>query len=254
MRVFTGMRCLINNSALPLCLMAKTCHTMNNSALENQILACWQQNASPWIDAIQHDAIASRRLVTNRAITECIVNLHPQSVLDIGCGEGWLTHTLCQHGIAATGVDATPSLIDFARTRREGTYHVLRYDQLTTVSAPARFDLAVCNFSLLGEESTEQVFSAVARLLKPSGFFVIQTLHPTSVDVAQLHEDGWRDGSWEGFSADFRNPAPWYFRTTATWLSLFTRHGFSQPEIIEPLHPQSGQPASLILTGQYSAQ
>jgi 2-polyprenyl-3-methyl-5-hydroxy-6-metoxy-1,4-benzoquinol methylase len=227
---------------------------MNDNELEEKILECWQQNASPWIDAIQHNAIASRRLVTNRAITDLILNLHPQTVLDIGCGEGWLTDALSLHGITTVGVDATPSLIDYARKHRLGTYQVLNYDQLSSAGTLTRFDVAVCNFSLLGDQSTELVFQSVGQLLNSHGRFIVQTLHPSACAVANPSVDGWRDGSWDGFSNDFKNPAPWYFRTLASWLAMFARHGFSQPAITEPMHQQSSQPASLILSAHICAR
>jgi 2-polyprenyl-3-methyl-5-hydroxy-6-metoxy-1,4-benzoquinol methylase len=218
---------------------------------EEKIIECWKLNASPWIDAIQHDAIVSRCLVTNQAIIEAILSKSPQTVLDIGCGEGWLTHALSLQGITTVGVDATASLIEYARNNRLGEYHVLGYDQVLSASTHSQFDVAVCNFSLLGEQSTECVFQSMGELLNPHGHFIVQTLHPTHCMVSNPLEEGWREGTWDGFSDDFTNPSPWYFRTLASWVSLFVRHGFSEPELHEPLHPQSGLPVSLILTARH---
>ena len=36
------------------------------------------------------------------------------SILDVGCGEGWLARTLSSEGYNVTGVDASASLIDEA--------------------------------------------------------------------------------------------------------------------------------------------
>ncbi|WP_259724454.1 hypothetical protein [Synechococcus sp. CS-1332] len=60
------------------------------------------------------------------------------------------------------------------------------------------------------------------------------------------YEDGWREGSWSGFSPSFRTPAPWYFRTLESWSRLFRHHDLELKEMREPLDPLSGQPASVI--------
>jgi len=62
----------------------------------------------------------------------------------------------------------------------------------------------------------------------------------------QPYQDGWRQGSWAGFSPAFRDPAPWCFRTMSSWLGLFQRHALTVQELLEPMDPGSGQPASLI--------
>ncbi len=43
-----------------------------------------------WINIIDNNGIESRRLVTNKAIIDAVCKYNPFSVLDIGCGEGWL--------------------------------------------------------------------------------------------------------------------------------------------------------------------
>jgi hypothetical protein len=60
------------------------------------------------------------------------------------------------------------------------------------------------------------------------------------------YEDGWREGSWAGFSSEFTRPAPWYFRTIETWVALFAKKGFRVYNIYEPLHPKTNKPASII--------
>lgn len=221
---------------------------MKHCTHEEKIIECWQRNASPWIGAIQHDEIASRLLVTNQAIVDAVLLHKPETVLDIGCGEGWLTDTLAQQGVDAYGVDATPALIEFARQNRQGRFAVMAYEQLSQI--PDKFAAVVCNFSLLGKESAEQVFTQAGKLLTADGRFIVQTLHPVHCAGELPYVDGWRDGSWAGFSPAFTEPAPWYFRTIPSWEVLFASNGFLAPRIIEPIHPQTGLPASIIFIAE----
>jgi hypothetical protein len=113
----------------------------------------------------------------------------------------------------------------------------------------AKFDVVVANFSLLGDESVQGLFRSIPSLLTPQGTFIIQTLHPAIACGEDPYIDGWRSGSWAGFSSDFTDPAPLYFRTLATWVQLYAESGLRLTEIREPLHAQSGKPASVILLG-----
>ncbi|MEM6754398.1 MAG: class I SAM-dependent methyltransferase, partial [Cyanobacteria bacterium P01_C01_bin.38] len=61
---------------------------------EKSVLDSWNNNASAWINTIENDQIESRKLVTNKAIVDAIVSYSPATILDIGCGEGWLTREL----------------------------------------------------------------------------------------------------------------------------------------------------------------
>jgi 2-polyprenyl-3-methyl-5-hydroxy-6-metoxy-1,4-benzoquinol methylase len=67
----------------------------------------WVANAPAWVDAVRGQRIESRCLVTDAAIVEAVLDQQPSTVLDLGCGEGWLARALASHGIEVTGVDAS---------------------------------------------------------------------------------------------------------------------------------------------------
>jgi len=94
------------------------------------IIASWHVNAAPWTGAVRAQRIESRRLITDRAILEAILDRAPGQVLDIGCGEGWLARALSRHGIAVLGVDAVPELIEQARAAGGGEFIVASYEQI----------------------------------------------------------------------------------------------------------------------------
>jgi 2-polyprenyl-3-methyl-5-hydroxy-6-metoxy-1,4-benzoquinol methylase len=211
-----------------------------------RIVDSWTRNAAPWTDAVRENRIESRNLVTNRAIVDAVLSRAPRTILDIGCGEGWLVRALAQHGISGTGVDVVPSLIDQAASAGGGDFRVASYEEISDGFLDLKVDAVVANFSLIGKESVEGVISRTPELLEREGALIIQTLHPLVATGDQPYEDGWRHGSWAGFSSDFSDPAPWYFRTVETWKNLITECGFGSIEVREPLHPATGKPASII--------
>jgi len=221
-----------------------------NPLSDEKIRASWHSNAKPWTTAIREQQIASRRLVTDHAIIEAVLSVAPASVLDIGCGEGWLTRALARKRIATTGLDAVAELIEQAGQadliEAGSDYHVMSYEQIAAGAWQQTADAVVCNFALLGKESVEGLLAAMHWLLQPRGHLLVQTLHPRAACGDLPYEDGWREGSWAGFSPDFHDPAPWYFRTMESWNQLFLQHGMRLIERREPLHPKTGQPTSVI--------
>jgi 2-polyprenyl-3-methyl-5-hydroxy-6-metoxy-1,4-benzoquinol methylase len=217
------------------------------------IVESWRHNVDAWTAAVRERRIESRELVTDRAIVDAVLSRSPRSVLDIGCGEGWLTRALAARGMQVLGIDVIPGLIERATAAGGGDFRVACYDEVAAGALDFTADVAVCNFSLLGRESVDTVFAAMPALLQPHGVFIIQTLHPLVACGERPYQDGWREGSWAGFSADFVDPAPWYFRTLASWLALFRSHGLRLLELREPVHPHTQQPASVIFIAELAA-
>jgi SAM-dependent methyltransferase len=215
--------------------------------MDTKIIDSWHRNAAPWVSAVREGEIESRILATNQAIVDAVRSRRPSTGIDIGCGEGWLVRAL--DGVAMTGVDVVPGLIEAARLAGGGTFEVMSYEDIADGRLDLAVDVAICNFSLIGEESVAGLFRAAPTYLKPGGALIVQTMHPVVACGDEPYRDGWRQGSWAGFNPGFTDPPPWYFRTLASWVRLYADHGLQLQEVREPLHPKTGKPASLILMG-----
>jgi 2-polyprenyl-3-methyl-5-hydroxy-6-metoxy-1,4-benzoquinol methylase len=215
---------------------------------EKNIVDSWQINADNWIDIIENNGIESRRLATNKAIVDAVTAVNPSSVLDIGCGEGWLLKELFDKGISVTGVDVVPGLIEKSRQKVSGHFMIASYEDiyLQRVRFSGLFDAIVINFALLGKESTEKLLASLPAYLAPNGFLFIQTLHPHLRKSVNDYESGWKTGGWDGLGDQFTNSYEWYFRTLEDWLRLLTGSGFSKIIVNEVLHPATYQALSVI--------
>jgi 2-polyprenyl-3-methyl-5-hydroxy-6-metoxy-1,4-benzoquinol methylase len=219
---------------------------------ENDILSSWHANASNWIDLIAQNGIESRKLATNQAIVDAVLAAKPATVLDIGCGEGWLAAVLSGNNIMVTGVDAIPALIENARQKIPGHFVVASYGEIASGTAAIKgpFDAIVINFALIGKESTEKLLAALPAYLSPQGSLFIQTLHPHHRKSLNDYTSGWKNGSWDGLGPQFTQSYEWYFRTMDDWLELLKNSGFLNVVVEEILHPGTCQPLSVIFKAQ----
>lgn len=215
---------------------------------DDKIISSWHTNATAWTTAVRENQIESRRLVTNAAIVDAVVSRSPRTVLDIGCGEGWLARALQARleGVQVTGIDVVPELVEQAGRSGPGDFRVASYEDVAAGALQLRADVVVANFSLIGKEAVDVLIARVRDLLTASGSLMIQTLHPVVARGDEPYRDGWRAGSWAGFSAEFTDPAPWYFRTLESWIRLLTANHFILDELREPMHPATNAPASVI--------
>ncbi|WP_444932045.1 class I SAM-dependent methyltransferase [Microbulbifer sp. SSSA002] len=227
----------------------------NSEFSDDQVLASWHKNAHEWTKVVDKAAIPSRRLVTDAAIVSAIIAYQPATILDIGCGEGWLSRVFAQQGIPVCGVDGVKDLVNIARARAGScdSYRQLQYEEICAEKLEQQFALIVCNFSLIGKESVEQLFGRARELLLDGGHFVVQTLHPHWACAEQPYRDGWRPGSWDGIEGNFAEAAPWYFRTLESWVQLFNNSGLAIDAIHEPKADPLSPPSSLIICGKIVA-
>lgn len=208
-------------------------HEATRAWCEEQIAKSWTANAAAWRTAVRERSIESRRVATDAAIVDAVLAQRPRTVLDLGCGEGWLARALASRGIEVTGVDGSAELIASAKELGGGEFHVLRYDELPRLGRT--FDVAVANFSLLDEVLPEL----------PAPVVVIQTVHPSFAAA-----DGWQVEDFATMPGQWREPMPWYFRTLDSWRAALARAGYTLAETREPRHPESGAPLSVILVAR----
>ena len=215
--------------------------------VSQQILESWEANAGNWIATIDNADLESRTLVTNSAIVDTVCSYAVKKLLDIGCGEGWLTRALRAKGKEVYGVDAVAALIDNAIAKDGDFYETVSYRELAngTTLTPQPFDAAVINFALIDKEDTDALINAVPNFLAAKGLLFIQTLHPLTIAASGAYESGWKPGSWNGMKRNFEQPYPWWFRTLEDWMLLFSKR-FELMAIKEPVHPVTKQPLSII--------
>jgi ubiquinone/menaquinone biosynthesis C-methylase UbiE len=121
----------------------------------------WQASADAWIADMGEHGDFGRRYVLDPAMLPRALTRSPRNALDVGCGEGPFCRMLKLHGVAVTGLDPTPALIDAARARdSDGAYIEAKAERLPFHDGA--FDLVVSYLSL-----TRRIVGNPAALLRP---------------------------------------------------------------------------------------
>ncbi|SDK03259.1 class I SAM-dependent methyltransferase [Sediminibacillus albus] len=216
--------------------------------LESALIESWEVNGEAWIETIKGNKIESRNLSTKKAIIDNVLAYSPKKVLDMGCGEGWLARSLTSRGMDTVGIDGSQKLIQTAEEQGSGTFHLLTYDQFINnpKSIGESYDVVVFNFSLLSENIT-QILKACSQIMDSDGTIIIQTVHPFNSQSSN-YKSGWREEDFSTMGDDYVRSMPWYFRTISSWIDVINESGYGLYACKEPIHPETGQPLSLILT------
>ena len=103
-------------------------------------------------------------------------------VLDIGCGGGFLAEEFAALGCQVTGVDPSAASIGTARAHAAGRglridYRVGAGEELPVPDAA--FDVACCCDVLEHVRDLDRVISETARVLKPGGLYLFDTINRT---------------------------------------------------------------------------
>lgn len=220
---------------------------MSADETELRLQRSWRTNAAAWTRAVRERRIASRRAGTDDAVLDAVLATGAGRILDVGCGEGWLARALAAQGREVVGIDASAELIAAANELGGARFEAVSYADLDAHAADlGRFDAAVCNFALLGEDLGAPL-RALGRALRPGGRLIVQTVHPWTACGDAPYVDGWRLETFAGFGEGFDAPMPWYFRTLASWLAAFGADGYAFERVLEPVDAASGRPLSLLL-------
>lgn len=121
--------------------------------------------------------VVRRELVT-RQLAECLPDLPPRRVLDIGCGQGTQALLLAQRGHVVTGLDSSAQLLDDFRAAltvepaEVGGRVRLVHGQADAVAGlfpPVSFDVVLCQGVLIYFPDPGPLLDAIAQVVVQIG-------------------------------------------------------------------------------------
>ncbi|HYT18463.1 MAG TPA: class I SAM-dependent methyltransferase [Thermoplasmata archaeon] len=142
----------------------------------------WARMAE-WYDAKQGDAgDLWHRTLIDPTFLRVVGDVRGRRVLDLACGNGYLSRRFARAGANVVGVDASAPILARARAREEHeplgiVYHVADAADLHMME-DAGFDVVACNMAFMDMEDVEKPIRESARILRPGGRLVASLSHP----------------------------------------------------------------------------
>lgn len=150
----------------------------------------WVESAAAWIEEQGKEGDFGRKYTLDPVMLPRALARGPRTALDVGCGEGRFCRLLRKNGVATTGIDPTPELLEYARKKDPGgTYEKALAEQLPY--GDGSFDLVVSYLTLIDIPDYRTAIAEMARVLRPGGTLLIANL--TSFNTA-ANEGGWVRG------------------------------------------------------------
>jgi ubiquinone/menaquinone biosynthesis C-methylase UbiE len=226
----------------------------------------WQiwDRLAEWWDATIGDGNVTQDLV--EPIIERLLEPVPGlRILDVACGAGRMARRLADRGAVITAVDASERFLERARQRSAGYEDRITFSRVDATDVDSlvslgerRFDAAVATFALMDMAEITPLATALARLLRPDGSFVLTITHPVfnSGDfrpAVESYEEGTEIKLRYAVSvADYLEPrvlpglgisgqpeqALYFHRPLGGLLSVFFEQGFVLDALEEPAYPE----------------
>ena len=164
---------------------------MGNALIRSMNPSLWRFQCSYWRGQTPWDT-----QMTPPEVMEFIAQAPPGKALDLGCGTGTNAITLARHGWQVTGVDFVPRAIRTARRKAAEAglkieFHTADVTDLSMLTGGYDYVLDIGCLFTLGEKERVRYAEALARLLRPQGWYMLYAWLPRP----------WKGGGW-GISAE----------------------------------------------------
>lgn len=213
----------------------------------DDVKALWNRVAEGWRVQVGDEGDANRRLNSDPVLWEMLGDVRGRTVLDAGCGTGYLTRQLHERGAHAIGVDLSEEMIRIARSHYPDVdFRVDSTSELATID-DASVDLLASNYVLMDAPDLDGAVRAFHRVLKPGGAAVAVFSHPCfpqgmaerpidhegityKWDFPYFEERRRVDPPWAHFTEEFI----WFHRPLSTYWKAFRAAGFAVEDFEEP--------------------
>lgn len=219
---------------------------MNNNEMQETKLF-WNRVADDWYTQVGDDGDRNRILNSDPVLWEFAGDVSGLTILDAGCGTGYLSQKLSGRGARVIGVDFSEKMIEIARAKSPALD--FRVDSCTSLSTipDSSIDLVISNYVMMDTPDLNESIHAFYRVLRANGIAIVIFSHPCfPADYATDTPDGkgvhyrWDfpyftqqklvAPPWGHFTSEFI----WFHRPLSDYWKAFRNAGFEVLDFEEP--------------------
>jgi len=146
---------------------------------QKEITKEWENIAKLRAEQIEHGKDLSFTFILVPCIFELSKHSDFTSVIDVGCGAGFLTKDLARKSRHIVGIDMGRENIDIAKERFSNIEFINSTieDYAFNLKTPC-YTLSIVNMSLMTTLYLDKVLESIARILKSGGHLIFTITHP----------------------------------------------------------------------------
>ncbi len=149
---------------------------------DRQISKAWDKLAEKWNDFSKDQGDFNRQYIVDPAIFHMLGSVDGLSILDAGCGNGYLCRLLAKKGAKIVGVDISKRFIEIAKQKeKEAPLGILYYSGTVSnleILGSKRFDIVISNLALMDVLDLGKAIMEINRVLKENGRLIFSIMHP----------------------------------------------------------------------------
>lgn len=207
--------------------------------ISNQdVIREWSKVSDQEIEAHGDNGDFFRQHLLNPALLKLIGNVRGKTILDAGCGNGYLSRIMARKGAIMTGIEPSNALFKYALAKERANplgIHYLQQD-LSEFNSEQKFDVVVSNMVFMDIPEYEKAMDNCIASLKPHGRFIFSISHPCFEDVG----DEWESQKQLVVKEYFKeyevkqNYGYSFHRPLSTYLNFVIKSDCEVVEVVEP--------------------
>lgn len=202
----------------------------------------WDALAEEWEAKVGDHGDPFRRHLITPLISGLLTNSTGHLVLDVGCGNGYLTRLLTDQGYAAYGLDLSPRQLDYAMRRCDATrltqQDIERIEFRLPLNFPPSFDIIIVSMVLDGIGDIETAIENCSALLGKNGTLVITIPHPCFYALFRFPEETFNylvENHDLLTMTNVTKPVMYYHRPLNRYINSIIKSGLTVTKIVEPI-------------------
>ena len=157
--------------------------------------ASWDEVATEYHKTVGETGDSYHRTYVNPVIFDILGDIEGLSILDLACGQGYLSRILAKKGAKVVGVDLSKKMLEIAQGSEESEPLAVKYIHCNSADmseiGDESMDCIVSTFGFHDIKEIEPTIEECSRVLKEGGKLVFAIPHPLSYARRTLDEEGY---------------------------------------------------------------